>query len=372
MTEEPLVIGWLFYFRKGGIMSLYDKDGWLNFNYILGFKPTFIIMVGARQVGKTYGVFKRCIEENWTPMLVRRTQDEIDLCSIEKYNPFAELNKDLGEDIHIVKERNASRIVRIVGWTDEEKPVYEDIGIAVSLKAVSKYRGFGGGTITDIIYDEFIPENHVNRIKNEGDAVTNMYVTVSGNRELLGQPPLRMWMMANSNNIYNAVLDTFNLVDVYDEMQRKGQEVRFLEDRGILLLNIMKSPISEMRKKTALFKAIDNESEFAKMANSNEFSYNDGAHIMRKYGNPKDLIAVCQFGKIYIYLSKSRSNFMYISAHKYCEFEEYYDGNKDSKKTFKMKYSIYGEWDALGYIYYETYSCKYRFLNAIDKLGLLT
>ena len=63
---------------------------------------------------------------------------------------------------------------------------------------------------------------------------------------------------------------------------------------------------------------------------------------------------------------------MYVSTHKYCEFEEYYDGNKDSKKAFKMKYSIYGEWDALGYIYYETYSCKYRFLNAIDKLGLLT
>lgn len=353
-------------------MSLYDKDGWLNFNYILGFKPTFIFMVGARQVGKTYGVFKRCLEDGWTPMLVRRTQDEIDLCSVEKYNPFAQLNKDLGDDIHVIKEKNTSRIARIVGKTEDDKPIFEDIGIATSLKAVSKYRGFGGGTITDIIYDEFIPENHVNRIKNEGDAVTNMYVTVSGNREILGKPPLRMWLMANSNNIYNAVLETFNLVDVYDDMQRNGQEVKFIEERGILLLNIMKSPVSEKRKKTALFKAIGNESEFAKMANSNEFSYNDGSHIMRKYNNPKDLTPICQFGKIYLYLSKSRSNFMYISNHKYCEFEEVYDGGKDSKKAFKMNYCMYGEWDALGWIYYETYSCKYHFLDAIDKLGLLT
>ena len=353
-------------------MSLYDKDGWLNFNYILGFKPTFIIMVGARQVGKTYGVFKRYLEENWFPLLVRRTADEIDLCCSEKYNPFRQLNEDLHDDVHVLKEKNSARIARIVGYTEEDKPIYEDIGVAISLKAVSKYRGFGGGIITDIIYDEFIPENHVQRIKNEGDAVTNMYVTVSGNREILGKPPLRMWMMANSNNIYNAVLETFGLVDIFDEMQRKGQEVKFLKERGILLLNIMKSPVSEMRKKTALFRAIGNDSEFAKMANSNEFSYNDGSHIMRKYNNPKDLTGICQFGKIYLYFSKSRSNFMYISEHKYCEFPEYYDGGKDSKKAFKVRYSIYGEWDALGWIYYETYTCKYRFLDAIGKMGLLT
>lgn len=353
-------------------MSLYDKDGWLNFNYILGYDPTFIIMVGARQVGKTYGVLKRSLEENWFPMLVRRTQDEIDLCCNEKYNPYRQLNEDLGDDVHILREKNSARIARITGYTDDDKPIYEDIGVAVSLKAVSKYRGFGGGLITDIIYDEFIPENHVNKIKNEGDAVTNMYVTVSGNREILGKKPLRMWMMANSNNIYNAVLETFNLVDVFDEMQRKGQEVKFIEKRGILLLNIMKSPVSEKRKQTALFKAIGNDSEFAKMANSNEFSYNDGAHIMRKYNNPKDLTPICQFGKIYLYFSKSRANFMFISNHKYCEFKEYYDGNKDSKKAFKMKYSIYGEWDARGWIYYETYSCKYRFLEALDRMKLLT
>lgn len=353
-------------------MSLYDKNGWLNFKYIMGFNPTFVIMVGARQVGKTYGVLKECITQGWTPMFVRRTQDEIDLCCVEKYNPFRPLNEDLHRDFRFLKEKNASRIVEVVGYDENDKPIYEDYGVAVSLKGVSKYRGFGGGAITDIIYDEFIPENHVNRIKNEGDAVTNMYVTVSGNREILGKKPLRMWMMANSNNIYNAVLETFNLVDIYDDMQRKGQEVKFLKDRGILLLNIMKSPVSERRKHTALFRAIGNDSEFAKMANSNEFSYNDGSHIMRKYKNPKDLTPICQLGNIYLYFSKSRSNFMYISQHKYCEFEEYYDGGKDSKKAFKIRYAIYGEWDARGWIFYETYSCKYRFLEAIDKMGLLT
>lgn len=353
-------------------MSLYDKDGWLNFNYILGFDPTFIIMVGARQVGKTYGVFKRCLQENWTPMLVRRTQDEIDLCCNEKYNPFRQLNEDLDDNVHVLKEKNSARIARITGYTEKESPIYEDIGVAVSLKAVSKYRGFGGATITDIIYDEFIPEKHVQRIKNEGDAVTNMYVTVAGNRELLGKKPLRLWMMANSNNIYNAVLETFNVIDVFDDMQRNGQEVKFLKDRGILLINIMKSPISEKRKETALFKAIGNESEFAKMANSNEFSYNDGTHILRKYNNPKDLKPICQYGKIYLYFSKSRSNFMYVSEHKYCEFNEFYDGGQDSRKAFRLNYCIYGDWDARGWIYYETYSCKYRFLDGINKMGLLT
>lgn len=352
-------------------MSLYDKNGWLNFNYILGFKATFVIMVGARQVGKTYGCLKYVIEHNRTPLLLRRTQDEVDIISKEVNDPFRSLNNDLGTDIHIVKEGKTSSINNIVGYDEKEKPIYEWRGMCTSLKGISKYRGFDGSAITDVIYDEFIPEQHVVRIRGEGDAVANMYVTVAGNREIKGKEPLKLWMLANSNNIYNPVLSTFGVVDVLHKMQVEGQEVKFLADRGILLLNIMRSPISDMRKESALFRAIGNDSDFAKMANENSFAYNDMSHVFGAVLNKKDLAAYVHIGKIYIYFSKSRGNFIYVTHDKYCEFSDNYDGKGDSQKTFRFYFSDLQMQDALGYIYYHTVEDKqllFSYLGLENKL----
>lgn len=353
-------------------MSLYDKNGWLNFKYILGFDATFVIMVGARQVGKTYGCLKYCIEQNRTPLLLRRTQEEVDIISKEANDPFRSLNNDLGTDYHIVKEGKISSINTVVGYDEKGRPIYEWHGMCTSLKGISKYRGFDGSAITDVIYDEFIPEQHVVRIRGEGDAVANMYVTVAGNREIKGKPPLKLWMLANSNNIYNPVLSTFGVVDVLHKMQVEGQEVKFLPDRGILLLNIMKSPISDLRKKSALFKAIGNDSDFAMMANNNSFAYNDMSHVYGKMMNKKDLASYVHIGKIYVYFSKSRPDFLYVTHSKYCEFSENYDGKGDSQKTFRFYYSDLQLQDSLGNVYYESVEDKQLLFSYLGLESRLT
>lgn len=353
-------------------MSLYDKNGWLNFKYILGFNATFVIMVGARQVGKTYGCLKYIIEQNRMPLLLRRTQEEVDIISKEANDPFTSLNRDLGTDIHIVKEGKISSIYNVIGYDEKNRPSYEWRGMCTSLKGISKYRGFDGSAITDVIYDEFIPEQHVLRIKGEGDAVANMYVTVAGNREIKGKEPLKLWMLANSNNIFNPVLSTFGVVDILHKMQRDGQEVKYLADKGILLLNIMRSPISDLRKKTALFKALGNDSEFAKMANENAFAYNDMIHIHGKYGNKKDLAPYVHIGKLYIYFSKSRADFIFVCREKYCEFFCNYDGNGDSRKTFRFYYSDLVNQDILGNVFYESVEDKQLLFHYLESENKLT
>ena len=97
-------------------------------------------------------------------------------------------------------------------------------GIATSLSEIAHIRGFIGSGFSDLVFDEFIPEKGVVTRRTEGDAFLNAYTTINGNRELAGAPPLRAWLLANTNNIKSPVLDALNLTDDILWMRRKGKE----------------------------------------------------------------------------------------------------------------------------------------------------
>ena len=44
--------------------KIYNKNGWVNWNWIMEDPCTFVMMVGPRGVGKTYGIFDYCINNN--------------------------------------------------------------------------------------------------------------------------------------------------------------------------------------------------------------------------------------------------------------------------------------------------------------------
>ena len=43
--------------------KIYTDEGWVNWDYILDQGASFISVVGARGVGKTYGIFKKLTGE---------------------------------------------------------------------------------------------------------------------------------------------------------------------------------------------------------------------------------------------------------------------------------------------------------------------
>ena len=43
--------------------KIYTEEGWVNWDYILDQEASFISVVGARGVGKTYGIFKKLTGE---------------------------------------------------------------------------------------------------------------------------------------------------------------------------------------------------------------------------------------------------------------------------------------------------------------------
>lgn len=294
---------------------LYTKEGFLNVSWIdreaKRINAAFIVILGTRQIGKTYGTLKLMTDEKRNFILMRRTQTETDFITNGTLNPFLALGRT---DIKVKKE--SQYIGKIQAETESG---YDPIGITLSLTCVSKIRGFSGVAFTDLVYDEFIPESHVNKIRNEGDAFLNAVVTISGNREIEGKPPLRCWLLANSNNIGSPILKALNITDKVESMDKSGQELSILPDRGIIIVLAKARELADKRKKTSLMKAISKESEFTKMAYDNEFSYNDAENVTRRDLKQYQQIAAVT-GVFTIWKHKGNSS-LYITSYRRCNRE---------------------------------------------------
>lgn len=255
-------------------MGLYLDSGYLNQKWIYEqakqINAAFIVELGARQVGKTYGTLQLALQKKTPFILMRRSKNEADFISQGAVNPFLALGET---DIYTKKQ---SEYTGGIFKNDEQ------IGLIMSLNSVAKTRGFYGGAYTDLIYDEFIPENHVIKIRNEGDAFLNAIVTISGNRELEGQPPLLTWLLSNSNNISSPILAALNLTDKIESMINRGQEFSALADRGIVIVMPKSEKVLNQRKQNAIVKAAGTESQFYQMAFENRFSYNDAENVKAK------------------------------------------------------------------------------------------
>ena len=232
-------------------MNLYYDNGFLNIpavdEYADKHGVAFILIIGKRQVGKTYGVLQLELNKDRRFVLMRRTNKELRVIRKPQNHPF---NPIEGYENRVLLEGSEDGGVLDIERIDTNEDGSENktqIGIAVSLTGIATIRGFNGSIYSDLVYDECIPEAHVYKVKNEDDAFNNAHVTISGNRELQGKPPLKTWLLANSNKLDCSILRALNLTDIVERMSRIGQEMRLLKERGILILLPDSHVITEKR-----------------------------------------------------------------------------------------------------------------------------
>ena len=294
----------LFVFMR---TNIYLESGYLNQKVIRRLADknniNFIVEIGKRQVGKTYGVLQMMLENETPFILMRRTITEMEFICNDINNPFTAIPNS---NVHIKKDSKYSASMH--RDTPESDAKY--IGEVMSLSTIAKIRGFNGQIYTDVVYDECIPENHVMKIRNEEDAFLNAYVTISGAREENGEKPLRMWLLANSNNIDTPILRALNITEQVEKMENKQQELCILPNRGIMIVRPFSEFITEKRKKTSIFKAVGTDSNFAQMALANKFSYNDFSDIA--HFNLKAFTPIFAYDGITCYRHKSQDRLHFV------------------------------------------------------------
>lgn len=298
-------------------MKLYLDSGYLN---IAGIRASaraqglpFIFIVGGRGTGKTFGALMDAYESKEQFMFMRRTQTQLDQINRHEYSPFKAVNDYLG--INIISSPISKYTAGYYHGeeTDSGKiaTVGAPIGYTCALSTVSNLRGFDASDVTLLIYDEFIPERHERPIKNESAALFNAYETINRNRELKGLPALQMLCLANANDLGNNIFLDLGLVRIAETMRKKKREIWTDPKRGIMLILLQSSPISDKKRETALYRLTDG-TEFSEMSIDNAFADEDAATIRSM--PVSEYKPVCRVGEITIYRHKAKREY-YVSCH---------------------------------------------------------
>lgn len=286
-------------------MNIYDQNGYLNYDRISSIPVNFIFIVGGRGTGKTYGALKYVYEHGIKFMFSRRQRQEYETICKDEASPFKSINEDIHSDVRI---RTINK--NLSAFYDGEYPA--PIGYLTSLMNIAALRGLDFSDCDWWIYDEFIPEPHVRPIKEEGQAVLNAYETFNRNRELKGKPPIKMIALSNSNMLACPLFIELNLVNVAEKMRRSGENFWMDKERGVAIIDPCDSPISGEKEETALYKLVNHDSEFYKMAIENRYrDLDDSAPVSR---NLKEYVPLVRVGEITLYKHKSARKY-YCCTH---------------------------------------------------------
>lgn len=255
------------------------------------------IFVGSRGYGKTYSALRGLVQTNHPAIYMRRTLEDLnEICDSKRgegLNPFKPLNRDFGWNIGF--EKYTKKSARII---DRENPE-SDYGYGLALTAVATIRGLNAEECDDWFYDEFIPEKHVRTIAGEGEALVSAYETFARNREIMGLPPMRLWMFSNSNDIYNPYFKTLGLVHDAEVMVRTGEEHKYYPKRKLALHILKPNPEFERLKSQTTVQQLMAGTDWAESALGNKFSYNDFSLI--KFQRIKGWRPVCALDEGYFY-----------------------------------------------------------------------
>lgn len=311
-------------------MKLYTESGWVNWDYILSLPSAFIMVVGARGTGKTYGIFKKLINEKKPFIYVRRLQSQLDISKSESGNPFRKLNADMGFEI---MPRPRSKMCEF----RHESGQGEIVSLGVALSTVATIRGFDFSGYDYIIYDECIPMIGEKPIKDEFNAFLNLYETVNRNRELEGQAPVKCIMLGNANQLANPYFSGWHFTKIALKMIRGGQMVYTTNDKTRTIILLTNSPISSAKRQTSLYQNANDG--FLTMALDNAFRTDETIIASKPLQEYNHVVSV---GEIGIYRHKSNREY-YVSSvtQKQPYYEDYGMGLKMFQSDFILLRSLY-------------------------------
>ena len=328
---------------------IYDSDGWVNWDYIISQGSAFNMVVGARGVGKTYGLMKYCIEHDRKFLYLRRLKSQLDQCSTAAGNPFKKLNTDLCTDFQ-PKGSQAGIVFADAGKV---------IALGVALSTVANVRGIDFSDFDLIIFDEAIASDGERPINHEFSAFLNFYETVNRNRELTGQPAVQCVLLGNANRLTNPYFSGWHFMKTALNMIRGNQMVWRSGDGSRLMIMLLNSAISNRKKDTALYQ---NASEgFITMALDNAFR-TDGTNIrsmpIKEYNH------IVSIGEIGIYKHKAERLY-YVSS--LTKPDNFYEAYGMGLKMFQQDYFMLRVYYMVNKIvYFESYENELIFRELFD------
>lgn len=300
-------------------MIRYHDSGYLDMGAVMADPHPFIVVVGARGCGKTYGALEDVVRRHEQFIYFRRTETVLKLVCDKALHVFKRLNADHDWTIKPVLSHGVGR------FYDDGGDLY---GYAAALSTFANVRGFDGSDVKVLIYDEFIPEETERRTFNQWSALQNAIETIGRNRELDGRPPLKVVLLSNADSIYSEIIDGLGIGDVILRMQETGEEECEVSE-DLLVLRPRAPEFAAKKAQTALYR-IAAGNEYARMALENTFAVDSREMIRRR--PLSEYVPVYAVGGVCFYRHKGGKHW-YASTH-VSGAPKVYESNEADRRRF--------------------------------------
>jgi hypothetical protein len=311
-------------------MKLYQKEtGWANMPEIIQARTPFILCIGGRGTGKTYGSVKYLLEQEIPFIYLRRTSSQMELVAKDEFSPIVKIGRDIGMVLTTVPlSKYAAGVYKL---NAEGKPAGDPVCLLMALSTMTNARSFDASRIKLILYDEAIPERHERNISHEGDAFLNMYESINRNRELDGEDPVKCVILANANNLEAPILQALNCVRTLDNMRRKHQSYKEDSYIGLTIVLLQDSPISANKRRTALYNLTMGQGDFSDMALDNAFSKDNYTDVsprpLQEYRSCAAIGSIC--------LYEHKSNHTWYVSERISGSPEMYENTPTDRQRFR-------------------------------------
>lgn len=299
-----------------------------------------MVLIGGRNIGKTYSTLKHYLQEDIPIAFVKRTNEDVDLlCAGNQlgkkgaefsadFSPYKAVNRDTGETVKAFKIRNG---IGAFYRTNEDGSAYGmPCSYLVSLHAVSKVKGFDLSECKAVVFDEFVPQPWERVNRKEGEQLMDLYKTVARDSLERTGEELKLILLANAVNVYNPTCEILELTDIIAEMDMIGTELVYLEERGILI-RLLQTPdaMMEEERRSGLYQSMA-RTAWGRMAFGNTFAYNDFSKVKKQaLKGYRPLCAVELKEKTwYLYIKED----IYYMCRSRNRVEEVYDLNEESEQ----------------------------------------
>lgn len=231
------------------------------------------ILFGGRGLGKTFSVLMHRIEnaliDSDHNKFIWLRDSEAVIKKIAAGNSLAAPIKNVMPDFPEVKIVKSEGNYCFVADPDSDN--YRYIGYLMALSTFHNARGISYEDVSNITWDEFIPEEGTIVKKNQGAIFLNMYESVNRNREFEGIAPVQIIFLSNTNDIYSDVLEDLGVSSIIENMMYKN-ESKYIDDD--IWIEFLSSEAFRAKKADTFIYRINKNDKFKNMALDNKFNNN--------------------------------------------------------------------------------------------------
>lgn len=266
----------------------------------------FQFYIGPRGTGKSFTCLRQEINNPMTGdkfLYLRNTKAEVQVATSPVGNAFKRINTVYGTDV-------IGDFSNQLGFgTFEMNDKNDIIGYAFGITTFAGARSIDLTDVSHMVFEEFIPEEHVPKRRARGKAFLNLYETVNRNRELEGKDAVTVYFLANAISLADEILLEMGIVNDIQNMLRNGENRRTIPQRGVYI-EIIDAKVVDKKKDTALYRL--GNTSFNNQALRADFA-NARLNLIQRKFNQRDYVPYISYAGITIYKSKQERH-MHIAA----------------------------------------------------------